>query len=453
LKFFSKTISQLKDFPGVFMKLYSVLLFLPLIFVYAQGDYQEDFQKIKSRYNYEIFRPSVVDFNYFVDYDEAGGDQIFHFAVSIQNDFLQFRKDGDKFISRYETSLIIRKDDATWFSKSWKWGAVLSDFDVTNSKHLYQYQSVAVKFKDAGGKNLQDGEYEVFLEVTDKFSSRDYKNKRKLNYSGGAANQKVYHTEITFLQGELSDTLSGLNITATRNIIDINRPYFALASVFGPSAQNIEINTRIYKTDKEQKSLFFQDNNEFESDSLGKCTIKYPLPYKKMTEGKYSIRFSITAADTSYEIERDFSVLWFLKPLYLFKVDLAVRPLKYLISPEEMEKVKNYDLPELTKWFTDFWKGRDPDTTTVFNELQEVYYTRVSEAVRLYSTRFQEGWQTDRGMVFLLYGEPSEVENRKYSVNSLPHIIWKYNYPDNVRQFVFVDKMKTGDFVLVDNEE
>ena len=71
----------------------------------------------------------------------------------------------------------------------------------------------------------------------------------------------------------------------------------------------------------------------------------------------------------------------------------------------------------------------------------------------MYSTRFLEGWQTDQGMVYLLYGEPSEVENRTYSVDSVPHIIRKYNYDGNVREFIFVDKTKSGEFVLINNDE
>jgi len=431
------------------MRLYMMIfLFLLSNFAMAQSEYQQDFQKIKSRYNYTVFRPSVVDFNYFVDYTGDDLDQIFHIAVSIQNDFLQFNKESSRFYSQFEISLIIRQGEETRFSKSWQKDAELFDFEMTNSKRDYQYQSFVVNFKEAGAENLQTGEYEILLEIQDKFSSRVYKNKRKLEYSDWDDNQNIKYSEVAFSKSANDNSLNIYNITATRNVIDINQPYYAFASLFASPNQEIDANIRLYKMDKEEKNLFSQDFFESQSDEKGKCFVNYYLPYKTMGEGKYSIRFSVSVGDSIYEIERDFSILWFLKPLYLYKVDLAVRPLKYLLNPQDMEKVGNLEMRELEKWFNGFWKERDPDTLTIFNELQDVYYKRVTETVRSFSTRFHEGWQTDRGMIFLLYGEPSEVEN---AISSLPHIVWKYNYEDNVRQFKFVDKTKTGNFVLVEN--
>ena len=401
------------------MRLYSyLLLFLFATIAFAQNDYQQDFQKIKSRYNYNVSRPSVVNFNYFIDYNAASLDQVFHLAVSIQNDFLQFNRENERFTSQYLVSLIIRKDDKTWYSKSWQKDAVLYDFETTNSKRDYQYNAFKVNFSEEGGQNFEDGAYEVLLEVHDKFSSREYKNKRKLEYSAWLDSDSLKNTEIVFLKDDIVDFSRAFDITATKNNININTPYNAFACLFSEADQHIEANIRIYTVKDEEKNLFMQDFYETQSDSLGKSYIKYLMPYKKMTEGKYSIRFSVSLDEADYEIERDFNVLWFLKPLYLYKVDLAVRPLKYLLSPKEMESVKDLEMNDLTSWFNDFWKERDPDSTTVFNELQEVYYKRVTESVRSFSTRFQEGWQTDRGMVYLLYGEPSEVENRKYSVSS-----------------------------------
>ena len=149
-----------------------VFLFLLSGLVFAQSEYQEDFQKIKSRYNYNVFRPSVVDFNYFIDYEGPELDHVFHLAVSIQNDFLQFNREEEKFSSKYLVSLIIRKDNKTWFSKSWQKDAVLYDFNMTNSKRDYQYSAFMVNLADAGGENLTNGTYEIILEIQDQFSSR-----------------------------------------------------------------------------------------------------------------------------------------------------------------------------------------------------------------------------------------------------------------------------------------
>lgn len=418
---------------------------------YSQDEVQQDFQKIKSRYNYDITRPSVVDFNYFIDYSNLALDQEFHLAVSVQNDFLQFKKDEDKFISQYEISLIVRQDEDTWFSKSWSEDVELTDFNETNSKREYQNREFVVNFKKEGIKNLQAGTYDVLVEINDKLSSRQYKNKRVLKYSDQPDSTGLIHTDVAFSAQINTDSLQIPQITATRNVIDINQPYVAFSNVFMTAGKKVSVNIRLYKKEKTEKSLFVQDFKEFAGNQDGKYLIKYLLPYKMMDEGKYSVRFSISTDDSAFEIEKEFSVLWFFKPLYLYKVDLAVRPLKYLLTPEEMEKVKSYNFEELTKWFNAFWKKRDPDTSTVFNELEDVFYSRVTETVRSFSTRFKEGWQTDRGKIYLLYGEPQEIDNRIYSVE--PHIIWKYTIDNQPLIFTFVDKLKTGDFVLIKNDE
>ena len=70
--------------------------------------------------------------------------------------------------------------------------------------------------------------------------------------------------------------------------------------------------------------------------------------------------------------------------------------MKYLLQKEEMDKIKDYSIKELEDWFNAYWKNIDPTPETVYNELQHIFFTRVSEAVRDYSTRFKEGWQTDK---------------------------------------------------------
>ena len=110
------------------------------------------------------------------------------------------------------------------------------------------------------------------------------------------------------------------------------------------------------------------------------------------------------------------------------------------------------NIDEMEAWFKTFWEKRDPTPETKFNELMDEYYTRVTNSVRKYSTRYKEGWQTDQGKIFLLYGEPDEVDNRKYVSNKKPHILWKYHNNGEQLEFLFVDEYKNGEFTLVELE-
>jgi hypothetical protein len=62
----------------------------------------------------------------------------------------------------------------------------------------------------------------------------------------------------------------------------------------------------------------------------------------------------------------------------------------------------------------------------------QTYFSRVEEANLRYST-FREGWKTDRGMVYIILGEPLFIER------TLESEIWYYSYDEGrgERTFVF----------------
>jgi len=57
-------------------------------------------------------------------------------------------------------------------------------------------------------------------------------------------------------------------------------------------------------------------------------------------------------------------------------------------------------------------------------ELIRKYYLRVQESNKLF-TSFQEGWKTDRGMIYIVFGAPNRVSKRKNGE------VWTYGDPTN----------------------
>lgn len=430
------------------MKLFLVIFYLLFVSFLIGQETQEDFQEIMSRYGYNVSRPSTVSFNYFYDFTGRGDTSLFYFSFSIQNDFLQFLK-TDKFASKYQVSLILKQEKLTILSKTWKEELELDEFIKTNSFRDFQYSSYMIDLKEFGLDHFKPGEYEVFIDIQDLQSSRKYKNKRKMTIPE-IKDKENFLSEITFLRNRGDTIPEKLNITSTRTYLDFNTPYTAYTRAPKGVTLNTPVNIRLYKKNEDDKILLDQTYSEVSSSYSQHGTVEYLLPYEKLEEGDYLLRFSIDADSTNYQAEKEFTILWFWKPLYLFKTDLAVRPMKYLLDEDEMKQVKGYNLEELKKWFNKYWKKNDPTPETVYNEKQDFYYKRVSEAVRLYSDKDQEGWQTDFGKIFILYGEPTETENRKYSVNSVPHVIWKYIIDGETYSFKFVDAAKNGKFKLVE---
>ncbi len=100
-----------------------------------------------------------------------------------------------------------------------------------------------------------------------------------------------------------------------------------------------------------------------------------------------------------------------------------------------------------------FWLARDPiQPEKALNE----YLLKVSEADRSYGARSMKGYQTDRGRVFLQFGNPNMIEDRKYEPSMYPYEIWQYNVLNSAstneevnRVFIFANTESAGDLYRI----
>jgi GWxTD domain-containing protein len=101
--------------------------------------------------------------------------------------------------------------------------------------------------------------------------------------------------------------------------------------------------------------------------------------------------------------------------------------------------------------FNEFWQVRDENKDTPVNEVMFQFYLRVDEANLRFRADNKEGWKTDRGKSFILYGEPDEIERQKHQVDSPPYEIWIYLRLN--QKLTFVDRSKNHNYKLVSIEE
>lgn len=80
-------------------------------------------------------------------------------------------------------------------------------------------------------------------------------------------------------------------------------------------------------------------------------------------------------------------------------------PLEYITTTTEFRKLKADKNTKLA--IDNYWLklGGNPD---VSRELIRVYYTRIYFA-NYYFTSFKEGWKTDRGMIYIIFGQPNYI--------------------------------------------
>jgi GWxTD domain-containing protein len=140
-------------------------------------------------------------------------------------------------------------------------------------------------------------------------------------------------------------------------------------------------------------------------------------------------------------------VRWRGMPFSTNSLDAAIDQLKYIARSAELDSMKEASTTEeKARLFHEFWKKRDPNPNTPRNERMEMYYSRIDYANKHFS-KYREGWRTDMGMVFIIWGPPSNVERHPFEMDSKPYEIWSYY--DYNQVFVFVDENGFGDYRLI----
>jgi hypothetical protein len=74
---------------------------------------------------------------------------------------------------------------------------------------------------------------------------------------------------------------------------------------------------------------------------------------------------------------------------------------------------------------------------------------RVAHANQNYKVQNKEGWRTDRGRVYILYGEPDQITREPGAAGSKPYQTWSYFNIEKGVEFVFVDRLGNSDYQLV----
>lgn len=87
------------------------------------------------------------------------------------------------------------------------------------------------------------------------------------------------------------------------------------------------------------------------------------------------------------------------------KPETMIEPLAYIATEEEMNALRSAEKKKMA--LDEFWLSRSSSTERS-RELLRIYYNRVLYA-NLYFTSFKEGWRTDRGMFYIMYGPPDKV--------------------------------------------
>ncbi|HET6179832.1 MAG TPA: GWxTD domain-containing protein [Candidatus Sulfotelmatobacter sp.] len=134
----------------------------------------------------------------------------------------------------------------------------------------------------------------------------------------------------------------------------------------------------------------------------------------------------------------------------------------YIISDEERAAFKQLSNDEERDNFIEaFWQRRDPTPDTEENEYKEEHYQRIAYANEHFAAGVQ-GWRTDRGRMWIMYGKPDETESHPSGgtyerpmeegggeTSTFPFETWRYRYLEGIGQEIiieFVDTCMCGEY-------
>lgn len=143
--------------------------------------------------------------------------------------------------------------------------------------------------------------------------------------------------------------------------------------------------------------------------------------------------------------QKFFENRWFDMPVSLLNIDVAISMLRFIISDQELARMRRGSAAEKEERFRKFWAERNPTPDTEFNELMVEYYRRIDFAFENFTTPTSPGYLTDQGRVYITQGPPKSID-RRFPGNQATIEVWDYGN----RKFIFRATTGFGDYELIE---
>jgi GWxTD domain-containing protein len=125
---------------------------------------------------------------------------------------------------------------------------------------------------------------------------------------------------------------------------------------------------------------------------------------------------------------------------------------KYIATSNEADQYSRLGNVQAKRDFLyGFWKKHSENSEDQPGISYKEYMGRVQESNQRFGSLKRQGWKSDRGRVFIIYGEPSEIERYPNAVNTKPYEIWHYNDIQGGVLFYFADLYGFSEYQLVNS--
>ncbi len=365
--------------------------------------------------------------------------------VQVPYEFLQFVKEDDHYSASYEVTLNVSTAKGKYVTeKSWTQKVIANNFEQTISKAFWDISQAFL--------NLPFGDYKISVQVVDLDTKRGFKKEGLVSVKDFSRSPLAISDLMMVSSVKVEDGVKTIVPNVSNTITSTaNKGFYLFFEVYNNTTleDSLNITYRIDRlTKKKQVQVYTGSFTEFIKPGRNSVILEISQPHLGFGDYIIFVEGRMASNRDYYSVsQKSFMVRWHEIPELISDLDKAIEQLVYIAKPEELNYIKSaQDDAEKEKRFLEFWRKKDPTPNTLKNELMEEYYGRVKYANEHFG-HYIEGWKTDMGMVYIIFGPPSSVDRHPFDIDSKPYEIWYY-YEIN-RRFIFVDETGFGDYRLI----
>lgn len=368
---------------------------------------------------------------------------------------LSFVRDGALYNARYEVMVQLRTTgDSLTKEKTYLESLQESNYDVTigkTGKFVFHQKTLA----------SVTGDYTVTITVTDDNARRTHSEVRSLHIPDYAhvsvgLSSLLMASAIADMAGQRSITPHiGLDVS------DLRQGVFAFFETYAKKRDALDavylcINAQGREVLRSKRLPIVVDSG----------TVRHFLKVQTqlLSQGTYVMKLGVfphvadTAADADFgnalaTMSHPLTVEWGTGvPQTEDDIDRAVAQLRWVATSDDMDKIRSAPTLEAKRdAYKRFWDDRDPSPGTLRNEAFELYMARIRYANEHFKGYAGEGYASDQGMIYVIFGEPSSIEPHPYEYITYgiyhgPYTVWYYQRYN--RNYVFIDQDGFGDYRL-----
>ena len=364
-----------------------------------------------------------------------------YMEIPLKNlEFKKSKKDKSVYVSRFDMNIdVFDKDDNVIYNNLSKEEISTKE---TGQEYLSQNSQILTR-----NLFLPPGDYTVKVSLYEQSTKKRTEKSQPVTVNDYDTPQLSISDVMIVSRILTSDGKKIITPDIQRNVGVVDTFYLFFYVYKNNEDQSVDLNCRIL--DAEKKEVFKKSEIlDFTSGISFQNQVIIAVPTAEMSFGKFTVELSAVSSNFNASVKSEFQNYSPDFPIALKDIDVLIDQLQYIAKDDELDYMRDGKTDiEKQKRFLDFWKKKDPSPNTKRNEIMQEYYRRLLNATKLFSTTYTPGWKTDMGMVFIIFGEPNNIERHPYDMDAKPYEIWDY-YEDN-KQFVFVDNTGFGDYRLI----